>query len=40
MPPKVVQEAMANRILEAANQGEHNVDQLRAAALTGLGVMR
>ena len=36
VPPQIVQEATANRILEAASRGEHNLDQLRAAALTGL----
>jgi hypothetical protein len=40
VPAKIVQEAMANRIVEAASQGERNVDRLRDAALTGLGVMR
>ena len=36
VPPQIVQEAMANRIIEATGQGERNVDRLRAAALKGL----
>jgi hypothetical protein len=31
-PPSVVQEFMANRIIEAARGGEHNVKRLRDAA--------
>ena len=38
VPPKIVKEAMANRIIEAARQGERNVDRLRDAALSGMGV--
>ena len=40
VPAKIVQEAMANRIIEAAQNGERNVHQLRDAALVGLDVTR
>jgi hypothetical protein len=35
-PPKIVQECMANRIIEAANAGERDVIRLSAAALNGM----
>ena len=37
-PPLAVQEAIANRILEAAHSGERDVNRLRDAALTGTGL--
>jgi hypothetical protein len=38
-PPAIVQECMANRIIEAAHAGERDVKRLRAAALDGLGLL-
>jgi hypothetical protein len=38
VPAKIVQEAMANRIIEAADQGVRDVEQLVDAALTGTGL--
>jgi hypothetical protein len=35
-PEKVVQEALARRIVNAARKGERDVKRLRDAALTGL----
>ena len=40
VPSKIVREAMANRIIEAAHQGERDVDQLVDAALVGTGLTR
>lgn len=40
VPSKIVREAMANRIIEAAHQGERDVDQLVDAALAGTGLTR
>jgi hypothetical protein len=39
-PPKIVQETIANRIIEAAHQGERDVDRLLDAALVGSGIQR
>lgn len=36
-PPMIVQECMANRIIEAAYAGERDVKQLCSAALNGMG---
>ncbi len=35
-PPRVIQEYIASRILEAANGGERDVERLIAAALIGV----
>ncbi len=37
-PPKIAQEALANRIIEAAHKGERDVDRLVDAALVGSGL--
>jgi hypothetical protein len=39
-PPKIAQEALANRIIEAAHKGERDVDRLVDAALVGSGLSR
>ena len=36
VPPQIIQEVMANRIIEAAHKGERNVERLRDAALIGV----
>jgi hypothetical protein len=36
VPAKIVQEAMANRIIEAVHEGERSVDRLRDVAVAGI----
>jgi hypothetical protein len=38
-PPLVVQECMANRIIEAARHGERDVERLRDAAFGAPGIV-
>jgi hypothetical protein len=40
VPSKIAQEAMANRIIQAAHEGERDMDRLREVALTGMDVPR
>jgi hypothetical protein len=38
VPSKIAQEAMANRIIQAAHEGERDIERLRQVALTGMSV--
>jgi hypothetical protein len=40
LPSKVIREAMANRIIEAAHRGVRDLNELVDAALVGTGLTR